>query len=89
MRIYDSVVKLIEELDPGIVVVDILFNAGFDACYSLNREFVISNPTAPTEAARQHHPWLKGLWYYPVFVVPSNLPVPNLGLTFSSFYQDW
>jgi hypothetical protein len=86
MRIYDSIVKLIEELDPSIVVVDGLLSAGLDACHSLNRKLVVSTPTPPADLAKEHQPWLKGLWYYPAFVVPSNL-VPKLALTFSSSNQ--
>ena len=70
MRICDSIKRVIEELNPGIVVVDSLLNAGFDACYSLNRRFVVSSPNTPMDVARAHQPWLKGFWYYPTFVLP-------------------
>ena len=83
MRIYDGIIKLIKELDPSIVIIDGLFNPGFDACYTLNQKFMISTPNAPTDVAKVHQPWLKRLWYYPAFVIPSNL-VPKLGLTQSS-----
>ena len=71
MRLYDSIKRIIEELNPGIVVVDTLFNAGIDACYSLDRRFVVNCPTTPMDVARPHQPWLKGLWYYPMFVPPT------------------
>jgi hypothetical protein len=60
MRIYNSIVKLIEELDPSTVVVDGLLSAGSDACHSLNRRFVVSAPTPPADVAKEHQPWLKG-----------------------------
>ena len=69
MRIYESVKKVIEELDPGVVVVDLLLNPGIDVRYSLNLEFVMSSPNTPLDIARAHQPWLKGFWYYPSFVV--------------------
>jgi len=71
MRICDSIRKMIEEINPGIVVVDILLNAGLDACYSLNRKFVMSSPNTLTDIAKSHLPWLKGHWYYPVYVLPT------------------
>ena len=71
MRIYDSIRKVIEEINPCIVVVDILLNAGFDACYSLNRKFVMSSPNTLTDIAKPHLPWLKGYWHYPVCVLPT------------------
>ena len=70
MRIYESFKKVIEELNPGVIIVDPMLNPGIDACYSLNREFVISSPNTPLDLARAHQPWLKGFWYYPTFVFP-------------------
>jgi hypothetical protein len=87
MQIYDSIVKLIKGLDPSILAVDDFLNAGFDACYTLNQKVVISTPNSPTDVAKKHQPWLKGLWYYPVSVIhPSLVPKPEL--TFSSSDQD-
>ena len=87
MRIYDSIVKVIEELNPGLVIVDSLLNAGLDACHSLNRKFVLNSPNCPIDVARTQQPWLKGFWYYPMFVFTSN-SIPKLQLSFSSFDQD-
>ena len=74
MRLYGSIRRMIEEIDPGIVVVDALMNAGFDACYSLNRRFVMNSPNTPIAVVRAHQPWLKGFWYYPLFVPPVRSP---------------
>jgi hypothetical protein len=54
MRIYDSIVKLIEELDPNNVAVDGLLSAGPDACHFLNRKFVGSTPTPPAGVPKEH-----------------------------------
>lgn len=70
MRIYNSIVKVIEKLNPSIVVVDDYFNPGFDACYSMNRKFVMSSPNTPLDVSRAQQPWFKGFWYYPMFVFP-------------------
>ena len=74
VRICDSIKKIIEGINPDIVVVDSLFNPGFDACYSLNCRFVMSTSNTPMDIERPHLPWLKWLWYYPVFVLPIWLP---------------
>ena len=74
MRLCDSIKRVIEELNPDIVVVDSLMDAGFDACYSLNRRFVVSSPNTPMDLVRGHQPWLKGFWYYPLFVLPTCSP---------------
>ena len=68
LQIFDSVKKVIEGLNPSIVVVDSLFNPGLDVCYSLNRRFVLNSPNTLLDVARTHQPWLKGFWYYPLFV---------------------
>lgn len=75
MRIYESAKKVIEELNPGVIVVDPMLNPGIDACYSLNRDFIISSPNTPLDLARAHQPWLKGFWYYPTFGTGISFPV--------------
>ena len=82
VRICDSIKKIIEGINPDIVVVDSLFNPGFDACYSLNCRFVMSTPNTPMVIERFHLPWLKGLWHYPTFVLPTRLPSSHRSLPF-------
>ena len=74
VRLCDSIKKIIEGIDPDVVVVDSLLNAGFDACRSLNRKYVMSSPNTPMDLARHLQPWLKGVWYYPMFVLPTRSP---------------
>ena len=73
VRICDSIKKVIKGINPDIIVVDSLLDAGFDACYSLNCRFVMSTPNTPMVIERPHLPWLKGFWYYPMFVLPTRL----------------
>lgn len=78
MRIFHSAKKIIEELNPSIVVIDSFLRAGFEACYSLNQRFVTNSPNALLDITRSYQPWLKGLWYYPLFVFfSSSNPVQN------------
>jgi len=88
MRIYGSIVRFIEELDPATVVVDSLLSPGIDACYSSKRRFVLNSPNTPMDLARLQQPRLKCLWYYPAFVLLSNL-IPSFRLSCSSFDQLW
>ena len=89
IKICDSIKKVIIELDPNVVVVDTLFNPGMDACYTLNRKFVANSPNTPLDMARSNQPWLKGFWYYPMFVHSPNL-VPELQpkISFQAWYWD-
>ena len=52
--------------DPGIVIVDSLFNAACEACWSLNKRYIINCPMAPLDVARGSQPILKILFHYPV-----------------------
>ena len=69
MRIYQSIMELIKELNPGVVAVDNFFNPGLDACLTANRKFVMTSPNTPLDITRVRQPWLKGFWYYPMFVL--------------------
>lgn len=76
MRICDSIKKIITGLNPDVVVVDFFLNAGFDACYSLNREFVLSSPNTILDVARGQQPWMGWLWRYPMFGTGIPFPIP-------------
>ena len=69
MQIFDSIKTIIEGVNPDIVVIDYFLNPAVDACYSLNREFVINTPNTPLDVVKVDQPWLKGFWYYPMFVL--------------------
>ena len=70
MRIYECCKKVIEEIQPDLVVSDVIFNPGLDACFMLNQKCVMNTPTPPTDVAKIAQPWLKGFWYYPAYVSP-------------------
>ena len=68
MRIYEGCKKVIEEIRPDLVILDAIFNPGLDACFMLNQKFVLNTPNTPMDVTRVLQPWLKGFWYYPVYV---------------------
>jgi len=65
MRIYESCKKVIEEIQPDLVVLDLAFNPGVDACLTLDQKFVLSSPNTLLDVTRSCQPWLKGFWHYP------------------------
>ena len=65
VRIYESCKKVIEEIQPDVIVLDGIFNPGLDACFVLDKKFVLNSPNTPLDVTRFVQPWLKGLWYYP------------------------
>lgn len=70
MRIYESCKKVIEEIQPDLVILDAVFNPGLDACFALDRKFVLNTSMALLDTTRVLQPWLKGFWYYPAYVSP-------------------
>ncbi|KAF9645619.1 UDP-Glycosyltransferase/glycogen phosphorylase [Thelephora ganbajun] len=76
MRIYKSCKKVIEEIQPDLVVLDAIFNPGLDACFTLNQRFLLNTPNTPLDVVRVLQPWLKGFWYYPALASAIPFPVP-------------
>lgn len=70
MRVYKSCKKVIEEIQPDLVILDAIFNPGLDACFTLGQKFVLNTPNALMDVTRVDQPWLKGFWYYPAYVHP-------------------
>ena len=64
--IYESCKKLINHIDPAIVVIDPLFPQGKDACTSLMRKYLILAPVSLKEIVMAVQPRLKRFWKYPM-----------------------
>ena len=69
-RVVDSCKNIIGAVNPGIILVDSPFSAACEACWSLNKNYIISCPMAPLDVARDLQPIWKVLFYYPVQVLP-------------------
>jgi len=72
-------IKLVNELKhtitnivPDIVVVDMAFAPGTDACRVLHQRYIISSPLQALDMIRPLQPSLRMFWYYPVCA--SSLP---------------
>ena len=66
VRVVDGCKDIVNTVDPDIVVVDSVFNAGLEACLTLNKRYIVSSPMAPLDVARDLQPIWKLLFYYPV-----------------------
>ena len=62
----DSCKDIINAVNPGIIVVDAFFSAAFDACFSLNKRYIVSYPTAPLDVVRFFQPMWETFFYYPL-----------------------
>ena len=64
VRVVDSCKDIINAVNPDIVVVDSFFNAACEACWSMNKKYIINCPMAPLDVARVSQPIWKSLFYY-------------------------
>jgi len=65
-RVVNSCKDIINTVDAGIIIVDSFFNAACEACWSLNKRYIVNCPMAPLDVARGLQPIWKSLLYYPV-----------------------
>ncbi|KAF7550147.1 hypothetical protein G7Z17_g5916 [Cylindrodendrum hubeiense] len=88
--IYLSVRKLIDEINPAIVVLDMLLNPAVDATRDMHRAHAILTPNVLTGIAPAVQPGHKVLWKYPAigsgypFPVPWSLIPANIYLNFQT-----
>ena len=66
VKVVESCKEIINAVNPPIAVVDSAFNAACEACWSLNKRYITSCPTAPLDVARECQPTWKVLFYYPL-----------------------
>jgi hypothetical protein len=65
---YLSAKKIIEEVEPDVVVVEKLCAQAMDACKKLGRNFVLLSPVTFKETLVAVQPWGYGLWGWPAYV---------------------
>jgi hypothetical protein len=67
---YGKIVKVLEEVKPDLMVVDMLYRAlGVDACKTVGVEYVILSPGPTIDFAVMGQPQGRGFWYYPAYVL--------------------
>jgi hypothetical protein len=64
--VVDGCKDVINAVDPSIVIIDSFFNAAIEACWSLEKRYIVSCPMAPLDVARYSQPIWKILFYYPL-----------------------
>ncbi|KAL7956363.1 glycosyltransferase family 1 protein [Trichoderma compactum] len=74
--VFTSIVDIIRNLNPDLVVVDSLMSAGLTACYHLEVKFVCLGPNAIKDFAASEQPRKAGLWKFPALFSRFEYPVP-------------
>jgi hypothetical protein len=63
--LFTSVVNIINEVQPDLVVVNSLMAAGLTACYHLDVKFICLSPNSIKEFAASEQPRAAGFWKFP------------------------
>lgn len=66
MGIYNQIVKTIENVDPGLVVVDTMFTPAHDAMRQLQREHVLLSPNSVRDFGVASQRWGAMFWKFPM-----------------------
>jgi hypothetical protein len=66
VRIYQSFVRLVDELQPDIIVVDSLFSPALTACRRLELKHLVLSPNTLKDVATALQPWGAMFWKFPV-----------------------
>jgi hypothetical protein len=69
VRAYDSMVGLIRELNPVVVVIDMLWYPAHDACLSMGVEYIQLSPGSFYEVCADKQSYGAQLWKYPLYVI--------------------
>jgi UDP:flavonoid glycosyltransferase YjiC (YdhE family) len=68
IKVVNQLKATIIQTVPDVVVVDMAFSPGVDACRALHQRYIINSPLPATDIVRQQQPGLRMLWYYPACV---------------------
>ncbi|EXF84532.1 hypothetical protein CFIO01_09660 [Colletotrichum fioriniae PJ7] len=67
LMIHNYVQKLIRDIDPAVVVLDMFHRPGVDATRGGNRLHAILSPNVLADVFGGAQPWLRGFWKFPAF----------------------
>ncbi|KAI1735808.1 hypothetical protein F4680DRAFT_434519 [Xylaria scruposa] len=74
LNIYEQIKRIIDTVDPAVVVLDTPFRPAIDATRDMNRLHAIVSPNTLIESFPAEQPWGKMFWKYPA--LGSGLPYP-------------
>ncbi|KAL4901282.1 hypothetical protein BDW74DRAFT_181859 [Aspergillus multicolor] len=75
LALYEETVRLIDEVDPAVIVVDSMQRPFVDAARNANRQFAMLNPNALTDIIAYRQPWGQMFWKYPAMMSGHTFPV--------------
>ncbi|RAO66850.1 uncharacterized protein BHQ10_002862 [Talaromyces amestolkiae] len=76
VRIYNETLRIIDEIDPALVVLDFAFRPAIDATHKRNRLHTFLTPTSLIDMLPMIQPQLNVLWKYPIVGTDFPFPIP-------------
>lgn len=68
LALFRHISKLIEDVDPAVVVLDTMFSPAIEATRAANRLHAFITPNMLVDNFPDKQPWLGMLWKYPAYV---------------------
>jgi hypothetical protein len=66
IQVHQSLVQLVEQIQPDVIVVDSLFSPALTACRSLNIKHIVLSPNTLKDFSAALQPWGAMFWKFPV-----------------------
>lgn len=63
--LYEQISRVIEDVDPAVIAVDMILEPALDAAKDKNRKHVVLSPNTLLDLAGQFQPWGSLFWKYP------------------------
>ncbi|KAM3497758.1 hypothetical protein MY10362_008904 [Beauveria mimosiformis] len=92
VEVYTSIVNIIKEVIPDLVVVDSLLTPGLTACWNMRIKYLVLSPNSFRDFAGPLQPHAASLWKYPApmsgypFPLPWHLVPANVFLSLYAIY---
>ncbi|KAL2177464.1 glycosyltransferase family 1 protein [Thermothelomyces heterothallicus CBS 202.75] len=84
--VYKSLVRILDEVQPDITVVDSLFAPGLTACRALGRRHIVLSPNTLKDFAVAFQPRAALFWKFPVMGSAYEFPVPWRNIPANTVY---
>ncbi|KAH8662568.1 hypothetical protein BX600DRAFT_382343 [Xylariales sp. PMI_506] len=76
VNIYNDIIRIMEEVKPDMIAVDVLFGPAIAACQHTSNKYMILSPNTIKDFSVASQPGLRGLWKSPMICTGYSYPVP-------------
>ena len=73
IQLHEEVLKILDEVDPGLVAMEVFLGPALDAIRAQDRQQVVISPNSLKDNFVPLQPWASALWKYPAYVYHDGL----------------